>query len=289
MKWYLRTMVAAASASLVLASCAPKRSVPAATGGLVARPSVAVATAPVGLDTSAVEWVKVTAPGLGAMLAAVARPQGAGPFPTLLILHGTHGFAREYVRLAQDVARHGMLAVAACWFSGGAGAGARFVTPIPCPEAPPLSAASSSAAQRAVDALVQAVRTLPDARPDQVALFGDSRGGGAALNYVLSGATVQAVVLNSAGYPPELAARAREVRVPILMLHGEGDSPDDGGSAMTDVQMARAFEAALRQAGRQVETKYYAEGEHNGIFTSAAQHDDEVERIAAFLRAHLAR
>jgi hypothetical protein len=39
---------------------------------------------------------------LGVILVAVARPSGEGPFPTILLLHGSHGFAQEYVRLAQD-------------------------------------------------------------------------------------------------------------------------------------------------------------------------------------------
>lgn len=50
------------------------------------------------------------------------------------------GFAREYVQLAQALARGGLLAIAACWFEGGGGPGARFVTPIACPDAPALTA-----------------------------------------------------------------------------------------------------------------------------------------------------
>ena len=150
-----------------------------------------------------------------------------------------------------------------------------------------MAAASSPTAVRAVDALVRAVRTFPGVRADRVALFGHSRGGGAVLNYVLGEGDVQAAVLNSAGYPPELTDRAAHLRVPILMLHGTLDNPSDGGSAMTDVRMARAFEAGLRRAGRPVDAVYY-EGGHNSIFTSAAQRDNEVQRIAAFLRRHVA-
>ena len=149
-----------------------------------------------------------------------------------------------------------------------------------------MSSASSPAALEAVDALVQAVRTLPGVRPDRVAIFGHSRGGGAALHYILGAGAVQAAVLNSAGYPQELSKGAPAVKVPILMLHGVADSPADGGSALTNVQMARNFEAALRRAGKPVEATYY-EGGHIGIFTSAAQYDDEVQRIVAFLRRYL--
>src|SRR4030095_12534037 len=70
--------------------------------GTPAGVSIAETEAPPGTETLAVQWVKVAAPSLGGgMLAAVARPRGAGPFPTIVLLHGTHGFAHEYVRLAQ--------------------------------------------------------------------------------------------------------------------------------------------------------------------------------------------
>jgi hypothetical protein len=66
----------------------------------------------------------------------MARPRGTGSFPAVLLLHG---FARQYVEWANDLARGGFIAVAACWFSGGGGAGVNEVTPpIPCPDIPPL-------------------------------------------------------------------------------------------------------------------------------------------------------
>ncbi len=88
-------------------------------------------------------------------------------------------------------------------------------------------------------------------RHDRIGLFGHSRGGGAVLNYSLQGGNVQAVVLNSSGYPSQLTDRSAQVKAPILMLHGTADSPDEGGSAATNVRMARAFEATLRGAGKE--------------------------------------
>lgn len=248
------------------------------------RPIVSIVDAPVGAEAQGVRWVEVAAPGVGVMLVAVARPEGEGPFPAVLLLHGTHGFSQQYVHLAQALARGGVLAAAACWFAGGRGAGMRFVTPIQCPKAPPLASASGPA----VDTLVQAIRTLPAVRADRLALFGHSRGGGATLNYILRGrAGVRAAVLNSAVYPGELVMRAAEIKIPILMLHGTADSPADGGSPLTNVDRARDFESALRHAGSRVEAKYYEGGGHNSLFTSAMQFDDEVQRIAAFLRRHV--
>lgn len=242
--------------------------------------------APSGSETPGVHWVKVAVPRNGVLLAAVAQPEGAGPFPAVVILHGSHGFAQEYVELARAMTRTGVVAVAACWFTGGRGAGSRFITPIQWSQAPPMSEASSPVAQQTVDTLVRAVRTLPGVRADRVALFGHSRGGGAILNYILRTGSVQAAVLNSAGYPEELGKRAPEVNTPILIMHGTADNPDGGGSAFTNVQMARNFEAALRRAGKRVEATYYEGAGHNDIFTNATQCDDQLQRTSAFLRQY---
>lgn len=220
------------------------------SGGQTRPPIVSTVGAPGGTETLAVQWVNVSVPDVGIMLAAVARPAGTGPFPAVVLLHGTHGFAQQYVQLAEDLARTGLVAVAPCWFSGGEGAGDQFVSaPIACSDAPAMSAPGSPEAIRTVDALVRAVRLLPGVLPDRVGLFGHSRGSAAALSYIMgaSDASVRAAVLENGGYPQEWADRASQVRAPILMLHGAGDTSLDGGSAFNTVEMARNFEAALKR------------------------------------------
>src|SRR6188508_1704256 len=101
------------------------------------KPIVSAANAPAGAETLAAQWINIAVPNVGDLIAAVARPSGTGPFPTVLLLHGSHGFAMEYVRLAQDLASSGLLSVAACWFREGGGAGTRFISPIVWPSAPP--------------------------------------------------------------------------------------------------------------------------------------------------------
>jgi dienelactone hydrolase len=238
---------------------------------------------PPGTEELGVRWARVTEPGIGVLPIAIARPSGDGPFPTIVLLHGSHGFAQEYVKLALALAQKGQLAVAACWFSEGSGAGSRFVTPISCPQAPATSSPLSDGAQKTVAAIVQAVSELPDAAPGPVALFGHSRGGGATLKYVMQTRNARAAILNSTGYPAEVSNSVSRMDVPILILHGTADSPADGGSAYTSVAMARNFEAALRTASNPVEAVYYEKGCHNGIFDNATQFDDEVRRIVTFL------
>jgi hypothetical protein len=75
-------------------------------GTLAATPAAAQTptSPPPGANGLPVEWIRVSAPSGAAIVAAIARPSGRGPFPTVLVLHGTHGFAREYVQLARELA-----------------------------------------------------------------------------------------------------------------------------------------------------------------------------------------
>jgi len=255
------------------------------SGGLKRPPIVTATEAPAGTETLPVKWVKVAVPDLGVMRAAVARPSGTGPFPAVLILHGTHGFARQYLEWANDLARAGFIAVAACWFSGG-GADANEVTPpISCPDIPPLGPGEYSEAVQLVDALVQTTRALPGTRADRLALVGHSRGGGATQQYLLAGGNVQAAVLHSSGYALRPWNRAAEFKVPILIMHGTADSFGEN----TQFGLAREFEMGLRANRKPVETAYCEGCGHNTFFTNSTQRDDELKRMIEFLRRHLGR
>jgi dienelactone hydrolase len=225
----------------------------------------------------------VAVPDLGVMRAAVARSSGSGPFPAVLVLHGTHGFARQYVEWATDLARAGFIAVAACWFSGGGGDTNAVTPPIPCPDIPPLGPGEYPEAAQLVDALVQATRALPGTRGDRLALIGHSRGGGATQQYLLADGNVQAAVLHSSGYGLKPWNRAADFKVPILIMHGTADSYSEN----TKVDFARQFEAGLRANMKPVETAYCDGCGHNTFFTNSTQRDDEMKRMVEFLRRHL--
>lgn len=252
--------------------------------GLTTTPIVTATDAPAGTEGLPVKWVRVAVPGLGVMQAAIARPSRTGPFPAVVLLHGTHGFARQYVEWAIDLARGGFIAVAGCWFSGGEGAGANEVTPpIPCPEIPPLKRDAYPEAVQYIDALVQTARALPRARRDRLGLVGHSRGGGEALQYLLAGGHVQAAVVHAMGHGYRPAVRAAEFNVPILIMHGTADSMSEN----TQFRLAREFEMALRANNKPVETAYCDGCGHNTFFTNPAQREDELKRMIEFLRRHL--
>jgi dienelactone hydrolase len=258
----------------------PTRATPS---GLTRPPIVTATEAPAGTEALPVKWVRVAVPDLGVMRAAVARPLGTGPFPAVLVLHGTHGFAQQYAEWANDLARGGFIGVAACWFSGGGGAGANEVTPIPCPEIPPLGSGDYPEGLQFVDALVQATRELPGARPDRLALVGHSRGAGVMQQYLLAGGNVQAAVLHSSGYALRPWNRAAEFNVPMLIMHGTADSFGPNSR----FGLAREFEMALRANKKPVETAYCEGCGHNTFFTNSAQRADELKRMIEFLRRNL--
>lgn len=280
--WSFRAFVVGAIAVANAGGCASHRTV----GGATLR----VAETPHGADSlTGVEWIRVPVPTGGTLWAAIARPPHGGSHAVLVILHGTHGFGREYVQLARELAQKAdVVTVTGCWFAGRRGAGTQFITPIDCPEAPPLPSGTSSEALDAVGALVSTARRLPGVRADRVVLLGHSRGGVAALYFALersrSETGLRAIVLNSTAYPPELLRRASELAAPVLMFHGTADSPAEGGSEMTVIARARAFEAALAAAGRTVQAEYFDGADHSSLFRDVAQRERTVRHVVAFLR-----
>lgn len=229
----------------------------------------------------------IDAAGLGRMQAAVFRPRGRGPFPAVLLLHGTHGYAQEYVALAETLARSGVIAMAGCWFEGRRGAGVRFVTPIECPGAPPFMDGDDPRALAVIDALLDALRAQDGVRAERVFLFGHSRGAAAALNYAARRADrVRGIVLNSGPYPPEFVELGVELHARVLLLHGTADDATQGGSPMTAPPRAHAFESALRDAGVPIEAVYFEQAGHNALFLDARQRERTVQEIVRFMRGN---
>jgi dienelactone hydrolase len=256
-------------------------------GALAEQPSrdidVADTDSPAGLEALPVEWKRIETSRSGAMLAAVAKPRGMGPWPTLVIVHGSHGFAREYVHLAREIASQGFLVVAACWFHGSGEPGNPAVSaPIDCPDAIDMPPGPSEPARNAVADLVTAVRSLPDVRPDLIAIFGHSLGGGATANYLVHGGPAGAAILESSAYDDSYIADARHVRARVLVLQGLDDS-----TAESTPDGAKRFIEALRAAKLKPDSHFYKHGTHDGLFTDREQHDDTVRRIVAFLRKNL--
>lgn len=236
------------------------------------------------------EWMEVDAPKGRKMKAAVFRPQGSGPFPVVLVLHGTEGFRRAYVNLAEAFAGEGFLSMAGCWFAGSHMPGRRPPDPIACPQGPDFVGANLEAVKDVI-VLVDAARKLPGARSDRVGLVGLSRGAVISLLVASASGGVQAVVAMSAHYIRVRPRRditdtlpitlVKDLQAPVLILHGTADE-------LVDPSEPRAYEQALRSEGKTFESHYYQGGPH-GLPFAPMMRDDVFRRSARFLKQHLAQ
>lgn len=258
--------------SAATASASASASRPAVTWTEVAAPAQAA--------VAATSWIRIAGPAPLAFLGAVFRPSGAGPFPVVVVLHGTESFRNTHLVVAKDMAAGGFVAIAPCWY-GGHYTGAQDPRPatvpdgIDCPDGGPVVAGNSTAAREAVRSLVEAARTLPGVRADRVALLGHSRGSVASTYFGGTAGGIQAIVA-AAGY-----SRVDSLRTmpPVLILQGTADT-------VTPEAQAHQFEDALKRAGIAVEAEYVAGAPHSYLFDQAT-HAAAIARATAFLKKTL--
>jgi len=243
--------------------------------------------APSGVTSSSAEWIAVAAPDGKTILANVIRPDGAGPHPVVVLLHGQSGFSTDFLDLGEEVADAGNVVLVGCWFAGNYDGASDPDAPtpvtlpegIPCPDGPTLKAATSTAAIEDVAALVVAAKTLSGVHSDRVALVGNSRG---SIVGLLTGAasteSIQAIVAIG-GAPPGGPLLAAQITEAVLLLQGDADS-------VVPVVNAQSLEAGLIALGRTVESHYYPNHGH-GILFDTPLHADAVTRTTTFLSAQL--
>ena len=269
-------------------------------GGPVTAAAPTGALAPVappdGTEGLGAAWYTVATPEGRTLLLAVydTRSSPDQAVPAILVLHGTHGFATQYVQIAHDLsAQTGYVVAAGCWFDGvGQDADTTEITPIRCPGGPEFTGATPGA-WPAVQTLSQAVRQY--AGTDRLGIFGHSRGAEVALQLASSsdpaGTGIQAVVSSSgiytaapgaAGYDsPAPLSLAESLAAPVLILHGQADT------------QARASNAALyyqrlQSLGKPAQCVFYPRSGHDAILHTAPDdvHNrvftDGVQRSAAF-------
>ena len=115
------------------------------------------------------QWIDVEGPQDAKLRAAMFRPAGNGPFPVVVVLHGTPGGLRdEVVDWGPDLARAGFVTIIGCYFRGSKTVRIDGKNVNPCPDGPDLQHAH--ALDNAI-ALMYVGRRLPGARQDRVGLI----------------------------------------------------------------------------------------------------------------------
>jgi dienelactone hydrolase len=214
----------------------------------------------------------------------VHRPEGPGPFPAVILLHGCLGVRGKEGRWAQRLRDGGYVALIVDSMTG-RGMTTRDDLVRVC------RGLTLWGGTRAADvrASLEHVRTLPFVDRSRIAVIGFSHGAWAALDF-LSGASADDVhgLRAVIGFYPYcgVASRARwfgwDVHVPTLLLLAGQDlvvSPDQCRSV------------AEREAGdgRPVTVTTYPEARHSFDWRASADTEDAQRRVDAFLAQHLAR
>ena len=222
--------------------------------------------------------------------------------PAILVLHGSHGFARQYVEIAHDLSEQtGYVVAAGCWFDGtGPDVDTSDLTPLRCPGGPEFAGATPNA-WSAVRTLTQAVRQYAANTP-QLGIFGHSRGAEVALQLASSpdpaGSGVQAVVASSGIYStvprtpnydsPTPLSLAESLSAPVLILHGQSDT-------QARFSNAALYYQRLQSLGKTAQCVVYPKMGHDAILRTTpgdAEHrvfTDGVRRSVAFFQGLFSR
>ena len=207
----------------------------------------------------------------------LAVPDGAGPFPSVILIHEWNGLVDRVRQVADALAEEGYVALAADLYGGRTGSSRE--------ENVALMQEAQSSPERIIANLDAAVRFLR-ARPDvtgRVATMGWCFGGGVALSYAIGGENHDgtAIFYGRLVQDPELLAR---IDHPIYGTFAEMDR----GIPPEEVER---FAEALRQAGIENDLHIYDDVEHG--FWLWVDRDPDVaaepaldawERLKAYLK-----
>ena len=222
----------------------------------------------------------VTVPGVDGgpdVRAYVAKPEGEGPFPTVIMIHEFWGLNDSIVSKADLLAEEGYLVIAPDTFRGsttGWVPGAIYQ----------VISARPENINTDLDSVYAWLESQPDVDPNRIAIAGFCYGGRTSLAYSLHNNRLAATVMFY-GSPETDPAILKTLPGPVLGIFG-------GADQTIPVSQVNAFEAALTEAGIPHEIKIYDGQPHafvqdaEGIKAGGAQ-GEAWDQMLAFLDANL--
>jgi len=217
--------------------------------------------------------------GAAKLTGYMAVPQGKGPFPALVVIHEWWGLNDQIRAVTADLARTGYAALAVDLFRG---------TLAKSPDEARKLVMGLDASQ-AISDLHEAFQFLsgrPYVKKGKVGSLGWCFGGGYSLGLAISQPDLAACVVYYGRLESDLA-KLSKIRSPVLGFFGQDD-------ASIPVAAVNGFEAAMKQAGRQIETHVYPGAGHafaNPTRTDAYRPEatkDSWDRMMKFLSSTLA-
>jgi carboxymethylenebutenolidase len=209
----------------------------------------------------------------------LVTPEGRGPFPAVVVVQEWWGLDDWVKDQARALAKEGYVALAVDLYRGKVTAKQEEAHQL-------MMGTPPDQALRDLRAGFVHLQAHPSVRKDRIGALGWCMGG----RYALELATVEpglAAVVAYYGAPPTDPAKIAAIRAPVL---GSFGAEDKGPTP----EQARAFEAAMKKAGKTIEVKVYPGAGHafanvnnpwGGYRKEAAE--DAWARAKAFLSKHL--
>jgi carboxymethylenebutenolidase len=213
-------------------------------------------------------------PGVAAY---VARPDGDGPFPVVIMIHEFYGLNESIVGKADGLAEAGYVVVAPDTFRGSTTAW------IPRAIFQVITTRSEQVVQD-LDSVYAWIAAQPDFDPNRIGVLGFCYGGRASLTYSLHNPGLAATVIFY-GSPETDPQVLQALPAPVLGIFGGADSS-------IPLDEVYAFEAALNQAGIPNEITIY-EGQPHAFLTSmqavraGGAQAEAWSQMLSFLETHL--
>lgn len=184
--------------------------------------------------------------------AYVAKPQGSGPFPTVIMIHEFYGLNQNIVEKAEGLAQEGYLVIAPDTFRGSSTAWVpRAIFQVITNDADQVN--------QDLDSVYQWLISQPDVDAERIATLGFCYGGRASLGYSLHNNRLAATLIFY-GSPVTDPAVLRSLPGPVLGIFGGADNS-------IPTEEVRDFEAALAKAGIPNQITIY-EGQPHAFITS---------------------
>ena len=212
----------------------------------------------------------------------VYRPDGQGPFPAVMVLHGCLGVRTKDTRWAQHLRDAGYVALVVDSMTGRGMTTREDLTGV-------CRGLNLWGGTRAADirASLAHLRTLPYVDARRVGVIGFSHGAWAALDFLATSSADDVQGLRAVvGFYPYcgVASRARwfgwQVDVPTLLLLAGQDS-------MVSPQQCRSLAERVAAGGRPVTFTVYPEAPHSFDWRVSTDTEDSHRRVDAFLAEHL--
>ncbi len=193
-------------------------------------------------DLEAITNVQISNPNGPDIAAFVARPEGEGPFPAVIMVHEFWGLREDITGKAETLAQEGYVVVAPDTFRG------RSTTWIPTAIYQTVRTPQEQI-NTDVDAVYTWLTEQPGVAPERVGIVGFCYGGGVALEYSFHNPDIAATG-DFYGDRVTDVSRLRTLPGPVLGVFGAEDG-------MISVESVRAFEAALAEASVPHEVTVY--------------------------------